>query len=241
MERQVRRALASMWAEQANQFLERLEAHAWRFAETLRESLPDDRLDAIWAAVAAATSGPLEDLLDDLAPRAAREGWTQAAADIQVGISFDPDAPQVRAFLRRFGARRVARINATTRDRLATLLADADRHGWNYARVAREIRGRFRGFNARRSELVAVTELADAFGHGQETFRAEMRREGHGVQMSWLGEDDDRICEICEGNVGAGWVDSTEVFPSGHSREPAHPGCRCTTLTRLVERQPAVA
>ena len=34
-------------------------------------------------------------------------------------------------------------------------------------------------------------------------------------------------CEICDGNIEEGWIDSEDEYPSGDDGPPFHPGCVC--------------
>ena len=46
-------------------------------------------------------------------------------------------------------------------------------------------------------------------------------------RLSWMVDPAAECCSECEDNSLAGSVAKGDVFPTGHSMPPAHPGCRC--------------
>jgi 8-oxo-dGTP pyrophosphatase MutT (NUDIX family) len=46
----------------------------------------------------------------------------------------------------------------------------------------------------------------------------------------WLTERDDKVCAICFGNQGAGFIKTGQPFPSGDIAPPAHVNCRCALI-----------
>lgn len=234
LERAVERAAARMWRKQRGQVLDWLADNRDRYLESLREAMTPDEFDRIWQAVADATSGPMADALDEMAEQAVGHGYRATARDVRIGASFDLANPRAVAFLEQFGARRVTGLNRTTHAAMRDLLTRGVDQGWSYARTARQIREQFDGFTRTRAELVAITETADAYEHGQWMVRADLADQGTATEVAWLAETD--ACEICSPNPGDGYLPADGVFSSGHTRPPAHPRCRCATITRVADR-----
>lgn len=156
-------------------------------------------------------------------------------------LSFNLTNPRVAAYLREVGADRVTGINETTRVELRKILVRASEEGWSYQRTAREISGRYRDFAGpplrggpkllrTRAELVAVTEIGEAYTEAGLIMARELEALGGTVEKSWLAPANP--CPVCAPNPGAGWIPLDRAFPSGHHRPLGHPGCRCALLTR---------
>lgn len=243
LERDLADAAARFFRSQRDELIPRLRELEGTFptVESLREAPSESDVDRIWRAVSDATEGPLENAIDQVAPEAMRAGGTAVARDVGLAASFRVGHPEAVRYLENLGARRVSGVNRETRRQLATLLSQAVAQGWSYQRSERAIRDRFDGFAARqpqlhigsRAELIAVTETADAYEHGQWMVREDLREQGVATVRRWLSAGDERVCEICDGNEADGWIDGG-VFSSGHSRPPGHPACRCAAQTRVA-------
>ena len=48
------------------------------------------------------------------------------------------------------------------------------------------------------------------------------------VKRSLEGASVSGQCEECEENEAAGWIDSEDVYPSGHDGPPFHQNCVCS-------------
>lgn len=240
LENRLRRALFGMWREQRRILLERLPEFRHRFTE----AVSDDELDRMWLAVVAATEGPMANLLDELTPAALRRGHQAAAADVRMGLSFDLQNPRAVQFLRdNAGLDKIRGIDSTTRAALRRILTVATDQGWSYSRTEREIRSRFAQFGARvtrprhirtRAELIAVTEIGQAYEAGQHMVIGELAEHGISTEKAWLSADDERVCPICLPADQQGWISNTETFTNGLSGPLGHPGCRCALQTRVA-------
>lgn len=47
------------------------------------------------------------------------------------------------------------------------------------------------------------------------------------AKKMWHTQGDDRVCEICNGNEGEGFIPVDDLFSSGDLYPPSHPQCRC--------------
>lgn len=246
LERDLAAALSRAWRRQGNAFLRRLARVATRFTGT--ESASARLLEAIreddWL--------PLFDqvLLDTIelfvgpialqTEAALRAGAVAAIADLRIRTSFDLVSPEAIEALRERAASRVAGINATTRDDIRRIIANGVADQKSYSAIAREIRAKYTQFAvgsplehiASRAELVAVTEIGDAYEAGARGVADRLVGAGLTMEKQWLDVGDRRVDPVCAGNAAEAWIPIDQAFGSGHQQPTAHPGCRCTTQYR---------
>ena len=77
--------------------------------------------------------------------------------------------------------------------------------------------------------MIAITETTRAFAEGQKLAGDELKKEFPDVKIfkKWYNNEDDRVCEICEGNSAQGWIPESDTFQSGDDIPPGHVNCRC--------------
>lgn len=170
-----------------------------------------------------------------LAETALAIGHVTMAQDLGIGMAFNVKHPDAVAFLNNYGADWVSGVNQTTRDYIRTQVMDAVGKGESYATVARRIAARYTEFGVpsplghirSRAELVAVTEMGNAYVHGNVMVGNRLKFEGLALEKRWLVTGDNRVCPTCRNNEAEGWVPWDKGFPSGHAQPLGHPGCRC--------------
>jgi hypothetical protein len=184
------------------------------------------------------------------ATTAARASQRAASKTVlaDLGISFAvPLDPAAASFLARQSAQLVTRIDAETRRQVRTILTNSATNGWSWGKTARELAARFSAFSARapgpkalrnRAQLIAVTEVGNAFEEGTLKAAQAIQASGIDLEKRWLTVGDGRVSPQDIENGAAGWIRLGELFPSGHERPLSHPGCRCTLLTRRAEETP---
>lgn len=205
---------------------------------------PDMRaLDAIAAAV---------NTLDDFRDTFAGQTFTRVVSLALVGgaqqtqrdtgsfiLGFDLKSPVVLDYLKQHSAEKLgADVDATTKTRLRSLLTKGYKESWGIGRTKVEIRNLFDGFAAKatqahietRAELIAVTEIGQAFSHG--ALEQGKRMEDQGIKMEKAWALAANACAICAPNASQGWILIERQFFSGHDRPLAHPACRCSLLLR---------
>ena len=94
-------------------------------------------------------------------------------------------------------------INTTTKEFEATL------EGMTEAQISEAV--------SMRAEEISITETTSALSTGNVMVWTMAGIEN----VSWVTENDDAVCEICQGN------EDGEAFSSGDTEPPAHPSCRC--------------
>jgi hypothetical protein len=153
--------------------------------------------------------------------------------------SFTLANPRAVAYLRDYGALRVAGINETTRQYLQTVITDGVEQGWSYNRMAKAISDRYAEFRVgvpqkgirSRAHMIAITEAGDAYSQGTMGVAQDLAAAGLAMEKHWLVTGGE-ICPLCLGNGAEGWIPLDDDFSSGHSRPLGHPGCRCALQTR---------
>jgi hypothetical protein len=173
-----------------------------------------------------------------LAETAIQAGARATIADLGADISFNLANPRAVAFLERYGAERVTKINQTTRKAIHDMVTRGMELGLPYDQVAEEISSRFSEFAVgmpqrhieSRAHLVAVTEAANGYEEGSRSAVGELEAAGIEIEHKWLTVGDSRVSDGCRSNQAAGWIPNGQAFPSGHERPPRFPGCRCTAL-----------
>jgi len=238
LERRVRRALSLTWAAQRRAALRTLAAYRRDFTEAIASDSLDQAID---------TDGRVVAVLEATLEEALTIGVRHTYADVGIEGVFGGDFPEAIAYLEGRAANQVALFDEVTRRYLRTVLVTAGRENWSYQQTAKAITNRFIGFAApvpqahirNRAELIAVTELGEAYEAGGRMIEGELVAAGHVLEKAWLVAGDERLCAICSGNAGAGWIAAGTSFPSGHEGPLGHPACRCATMRRTAKKPQA--
>lgn len=161
---------------------------------------------------------------------------------VVLGIQFGLRNPRAVEYISRVGAALVTKIDETTRDYIRTVVTRGVREGQSYNEMAKAITERYRQFAVglpqkhidSRAHLVAVTEVGQAYSHGNYLVGEGLRDHGLKMEKAWSTMGDDRVSDGCRENEAAGWIPFDDAFPSGHLRPLRFPGCRCDLLLRAV-------
>lgn len=206
----------------------------------LREADAPDWIEALLSDVLDDTAAPFVDAIDAAVRRALDAGAGETARQAGIVGSFTLDNPRAVGYAERYAAELVAQINQTTLEGIRRLVAEAVGDGWSYQQLAGAIRETYQGFHAPRpqqhirdrAEMVAVTEVGNAYEAGARGGVDQLTAAGLTMEKSWSTIGDDRVSEECQANEAAGWIPVADPFPSGADRPLQHPGCRCTALYR---------
>lgn len=244
LERQLKPKIAQAFLKQGAAVRAVLADYADEFP--VREAFRISTWSAVWTLVAADTEGlftaPLESAVGD----ALVTGALHQIGAFGLELAFSVDSPRAQAFLDGYAADQVRGINDTTRDVLRRIIAEGLRDQLSYTDIADQIAGRFKEFAGAvksprhirsRAELVAVTEIGNAYAEGNRQGVLELRDAGLAMQKRWLTRDDDRVSDGCRANARAGWIDMDEAYPSGDQRPLRFPGCRCDEQYRIKPKR----
>jgi len=228
--------MRSLFREQSRLFLKEFSEWQSEFVESFNV----DDSNRIFGKVKLATLTKLTDTILKGTEKGMAKGYNRLSKAVGWGIdlSFDLKNPRAVDYLRKNAAEKVTAINETTRKEIARIVTKGTEEGTSYAKMAKEIRGKFSEFSVPkpqlhirdRAELVSVTETANAYGEGNMIFAQDLQDKGLVMVKSWQTVGDDRVSDGCQENQDAGWIGVDEMFPSGDEHEPRFPGCRCTCL-----------
>ncbi len=241
-ERKLQRALRSTWARQGRAVQSALRSNrpAGYTKVALTEALdPGDERIANAVREDVALVGRLEVLLVEVLARGAAESGRELS--VTIGADFAGADPGALAWLAERAGARVAGIDEVTRAYVRTILTDAGIGGWSYQRTSKALRERFAGFSAKqpqkhlrnRGEMIAVTEIGEAYEHGGRLVAKQLQGEGLDIEKQWLVAGDARVCPICAPAGTQGWIDENTAFSNGFDGPLGHPGCRCATARRV--------
>lgn len=231
-----------MFREQKRTFMTEFKRMASDFREAANGP-SKAKVDRAWSKAEKRGKG-LVKAIDRNSREAVAAGAKSAMLDLaatEYGINFSLQDKLAQDFLKNNGAKKVTGINNTTRGRIQSVLNKSAKNGWSYKKTAEEIAGIFdssvtvtQGSVISRAELIAVTEMGEAYEVGRETVLDKFKKAGLKTEKYWITVGDERVCEVCAPNGSAGWVSGKESFPSGHDRPLGHPACRCDMSVRVV-------
>lgn len=242
LEVRLRAVLRRMWREQAaalqKEFLPELARYSENVTEALRP-LTASQLSLLLSILNVDEKDWASSMAKIIAD-ALRAGAKRMRTEIEVDISFNLDTTEVRQVIDERAADLVSNINRTTRDRIRTILSEGIKNSESYSAIAKRLRDTFEAFGAPsplrhirdRAELIAVTEIGNAYIEGQLRQGRRITQRGIQLQKGWLTVGDDRVEEHCLSNEKAGWIDFDATFPTGHQAPLEHPGCRCSMTMR---------
>ena len=113
-------------------------------------------------------------------------------------------------------------IDETTRNRMINLIRDTRMNATTIDELANIIADEFEGISETRAFMIANTEANQAMSSAQQAFLVE---NGIGTKV-WVAAGPN-TCPICEGNADQGPIPVKEDFDSGDPHPPGHPGCEC--------------
>lgn len=234
--------LSKMFLSQGKKVVEKFRTHH-RIAEAYHIPIIEQVDDKI-------INQGLRDDIDDWAEKI--EAYVKATylvgafagiGDYDLGISFDLENPRAVEYFKEYGVNLLREINDTTRDEIRRIIANGLENGDSYTKIAQAIKAQFAAYAAKpkapkfirsRAELVAVTELGNAYQAGNIAAIRGAMDTGLRFEKSWLTVGDNRVDPHCKANQAQGWIDIDDTFSSGVDRPLDHPGCRCVLLFRRV-------
>lgn len=179
--------------------------------------------------------------LDRAIRRAIVAGAQAAQDDTVIASSITLKSDPVLEYLKNRSLAKIGKdVDAVTRERIRAILVQGFEEKWTYAKTVRSVKALYSGFTARapqkhianRAELIANTEMGNAFSHGTLEFARDLERRGTVMEKSWgLAYSP---CPICIANADEGWIETDQSFSSGDSAPLAHPACKCSLVVRVV-------
>lgn len=195
----------------------------------------DSRLRAILDSWLAGRSGDLQAALT--------QAWTRCITLVahnppvlREAVSAE-DVVTLRSF-EEFGAslgQKITRMNATTRKGVISAIVQGMGAGEGIPVLGKQIQTALTSMSVYRAELIATTETCEALSVAAEQQAIAMQA----TSKEWVTSGNENMCSLCSGNAAAAAIDIKAAFPSGHTRPPAHPDCRCTVIYGEVTPAPA--
>ena len=127
-------------------------------------------------------------------------------------------------------AQLVTEMDATTKARLARVIADGIENKRGVPGLAREIRSTFSDMTRYRSQLIARTETAGALSQASITNMQDMGITG----KEWVTAGDSDVSDECLANEAQGPIPVGDSFSGGVSGPPQHPNCRCAVSPAML-------
>lgn len=157
---------------------------------------------------------------------AMRKSWEFVATLLRFDQPFNPDNPRVAQFLRSEAARRIQRVNLTTREAIRRTLAEGVEKNESTNQLTRRVSTVFRQAKTSRAEMIATTETTLAMNtSAYEVYRVL------GVDVEWMTAPDyDAKIDGGRCDINGEVQPVGKAFSNGFLVPPAHPRCRCVVL-----------
>jgi len=151
--------------------------------------------------------------------------WGRTKGGIPIAYE-GPPIQQAISYAQKHCATLVTQMGEESKRLIAQTVSDGIANKRGIDGLARDIRRQFTDMRKVRSQTIARTESCDAL---QSAFVDRSKDMGV-TGKEWVVTDP---CPICQQNAGI-VVPLDGVFPSGDSRPPAHPRCRCALAPAMI-------
>lgn len=232
--KRVRGMLIQRWNRQQRALL--AEASHWikAIAAGKREAINTDEYKRLQAQVSAkinagtALSGNTSRREVSIYNAAIEASATGAIRNLSVELEIEAAAHAGTTFARQYLLKKgftqlAADIDETTAERMANAVAAELAGGGTYDDAVQAIKDTFQSMKDSRAEMIAKTELADAYNQAM----LSSAKESGDLLKTW-NLDGEGCEEICQPNAEDGAIGLDEDFSSGDDAPPAHPNCDCS-------------
>ncbi len=205
-------------------------------AKNVKESIGSDTsglLDPLLAAFDEKLEVDMAGQLAEIYVSGQAEMITWGKTQAGVPIAFEgPPISQAVDWAAKRGAQLVTEMDATTKERLARVIADGIQNKRGIPSLSREIRSTFADMTRFRSQLIARTETANALSNASLDNMKGMGIDG----KQWVTVGDSDVSEECEANEAQGVIPKGETFSGGTDAPPQHPNCRCSLAPAILRK-----
>lgn len=203
-----------------------------RFQSEFSESLVD-KLDSLFDSTSSASDMAKAIQTNvEISVTNGAQNLLEQLGDLDFDYIFNLKNPRAVEFIKNYGVNAVSGIDDESKRQLQLIVLQAVDHGWSYGKLSIEIRKRFTDWSTKRARLIAVTEIGNAYQHGNLIVGKDLVAAGLKMEKSWLTRKDEKVDPHCKANETDGWIDVNATFSSGHERPLDHPRCRCVLLMR---------
>lgn len=202
-----------------------------QYQTRFQESLIDD-IDKIFNDTS--VSKDIETVLDEFIRKALLIGGRQLIDQFDIDAVFSLKNPRAVEYLKNIELT-VKGIDDHSKEVLRGIIVRGIETGQSYTAIARLIRQQFTDFSTKRTKLIAVTELGNAYQEGNLIAAGNLSKAGLKIEKYWLTRGDTKVEQDCKDNQKEGWIPHDQAFQSGVQRPLDHPRCRCVLLFRRVK------
>ena len=204
-------------------------------------NLTTDEWDRLWQNVANRTTPELQKIIASAEADALHAGANNFKLAIvgvdpskKAGTTFNLANPRAVQWFQRNGGSvdYIKGIQSTTSSQIKTIIQDALDTGQAYGETSKKISQAFDGMSRDRAQRIAVYETGNAYEAGNRQFADSIAVDGVEMEKMWQTSEDEKDCDICDGNEAEGWIPIDQAHQSGHQEPCAHVGCRCFEVYR---------
>lgn len=186
-------------------------------ADIAAESILPDTLTPFTLTVTTQQASDYRDLITTAIDKAA----AMLEAELNSGGSI-PETEMTRYLQANSLEKLTGDFSDRTKQRLRNAIAKTIREGGTSDDIVQTIRDTVDEFSEKRAEMIAQTEVNDAYSFGRDGLARSAGLE----EKSWIVESDNP-CIVCIENEAEGWIPIDQQFPSGDEFPTAHPLCAC--------------
>ena len=193
-------------------------------ANTMAATIFPDTLQSFLLQVTTQEQSDYRGLIED----AVRKAAAQLDTELLSGATI-PETAMGRYLEQNSLSKLTGELAETSKQRLRDAIADAVQKGGTADDIVEAIQDTFEDFSDVRSNMIAQTEVNDAYNFG----RTQLATSAGLDEKAWITESG-APCVECLANEAEGWIDIDGVFLSGDEMPTAHPMCYCSLDFRKV-------
>lgn len=143
-----------------------------------------------------------------------------------IDLLFDGSSPRIKNAAENILSKLKSMTDKTSIEDLRSVITESFNNHDTVTQLQRNITEKFNQYQGYRSERIARTEAANAYGRSSLEYYKEA-----GLRFKqWYTMNDDLVAEECMENQDQGAIDINESFSSGVMNEPNHVNCRCSVV-----------
>lgn len=151
----------------------------------------------------------------------------EGARDVTgIDLAFDGNSPRIKNAAENILSKLKSMTDKTSVEELRSLITESFNNKDTVTQLQKNITKKFEGYKGYRSERIARTEAANAYGRSSLEYYKEA-----GLKLkAWYTMNDGLVAPECMGNQDQGSIDINQSFSSGVMNEPNHVNCRCSVV-----------
>ena len=143
-----------------------------------------------------------------------------------IDLIFDATSPRIKDAAGNILSKLKSMTDKTSIEELRSLITESFNNKDTVTQLQRNITKKFSDYQGYRSERIARTESANAYGRSSLEYYKEA-----GLKFKqWYTMNDGLVADECMANQDQGAISINESFSSGVMNEPNHVNCRCSVV-----------